>query len=292
MTLHYTPKMSQTQLDSPDEIFTILSHGFEPSSNRSHKSIWRNGVTVILLGLSLGLGTLPLFTQDVLAQNKIRYNPRTNVGAPKVSVPGITRSGGCLEANCLTAILPNLSPSRGQTIGSSEEVPPLVLTTLERPTLYFFVPKGEGRAYFRLFEIDAKSGKTERIYRSAFSTKHEAGVIGYQIPDDAPALKVGKDYLWEFTISDLNTLESTRGTMRRVTVTPALARQLNTRDASAKANAYAQAGIWLDTLQVLANDGNSELPAAPSAAWSQLLTSVNLGKVANQPLQPCCQMPQ
>ncbi len=279
MTMPYSLQTSPSELATPQR--PLLS---SPLSSQ-----WwsRSSVVVSLsLTLSLGLAALP-----VIAQNTIRYNPRTNVGAPKVSVPGITRSGGCLEANCLTALVPNLSPSRGQVTGNAEETPPLVLTTQERPTFYFFVPKAEGRAYFRLFEIDRKSNKTERIYRSAFSTKQGAGVIGYQLPANAPALKVGKDYLWEFTISDLNTLESTRGTVRRVPVTPTLARQLNNAEPNTKANAYAQAGIWLDTLQVLANDGNRQLPAAPSATWSELLTSVNLGQFANQPLQPCCEMP-
>lgn len=271
MLLNYTPKSLES---SPSPAYKMTAN--------PHKLWWCSGIAV---SLCLSLATLP-----VLAQNTIRYNPRTNVGAPKVSVPGITRSAGCLEANCLTAILPTL-PSSSPAAGSNEETPPLALTTSERPTLYFFVPKGEGRAYFRLFEINPKSGKTERIYRSAFSTKHEAGVIGYQLPADAPALKLDQDYLWEFTISDLNTLESTRGTVRRVRVTPTLARQLLNNDPIAKANAYAQAGIWLDTLQVLANSGGNQFPVQPSATWSELLTSVNLGRFANQPLQSCCQMP-
>jgi hypothetical protein len=212
------------------------------------------------------------FTPAIQAQSRVRYVPPSNLGAPIVSIPGITRSAGCAESGCLIGLVPDLQA----------ETAPVPQTISERPTIYFLTPKVDGIAYFRLFESDKSLTKGKRIYRTSFAIKEQAGILAFKLPDNAPKLEAGKNYVWEFTVGSLTDSESIRGSIRRILPSPKLVIQLaKTLQPLDRAALLAQESIWFDTLQILAEEKRSadQKDTEVINEWTSLLKSANLDRV-------------
>lgn len=217
-----------------------------------------------------------VFTSASQAQSRTLYNPPSN-GVLRVSVPGATRSAGCSTdgANCLIGLVPDLIL----------QAAPVPQTISERPTMYFLIPKVDGKADFRLYETDIspdndlKAGK--RIYRTSFRIKEKAGIIAFKLPDAAPKLELGKNYIWEFEVNELTTNSKVQSALRRVAPSSQLVAQLvNTIQPIERATLLAKEGIWFDTIQTLAEvkQGgcyNAEI----DDTWISLLKSAKLDRV-------------
>jgi hypothetical protein len=137
-------------------------------------------VNLLLLAFLLGANW------ETVANPKFQrffYKPRTGMGIPLSSIGGTTRSAPC-TTNCTIALVP------------SDSIP---LTIAERPSFFFFVPKmsekmtekgSEGKAKFQLFD------QNERVYQTTFDLTATGGIVQFNLPSDAPALEVGKNYQW------------------------------------------------------------------------------------------------
>lgn len=160
------------------------------------------------------------------------------------------------------------------------------LTTDERPTFFLYVPPTRAKeAYFSL-----QDAQQNQIYGTKLSLPETGGVIGIELPKTLSALEVGKNYKWFVEIDCFGEFDPDNpvleGGVHRIEVNPTLAKSLEaTSTYHERAEAYAQAGIWYDSLQNLA----AALKAQPEDAtlvksWSELLTSVGLAAYAGQPL--------
>jgi hypothetical protein len=221
---------------------------------------------------------LTLFVPSSQAQSrKVRYVPPSNVGAPRVSVPGATRSAGCEDGRCLIGLVPDLEA----------KVAPVPQTLAKRPTMYFLVPQIDGLGYFSLFETDPNLGKGKRIYRvSSFPVKVErAGIITFKLPDDAPALELNKNYIWEFKVADFVDSNVVTGTIRRIAPTPKLILQLPKLSSPVdRAALLAQEGVWFETVQTLADALQlKQVEPDISNEWTALLQSTKLDRVISLP---------
>jgi len=225
--------------------------------------------------IAMPLFWLSLWTPSAQAQSRrVRYVPPSNLDAPKVTVPGITRSAGCTELRCLIGLVPDIQIEL--------ETSPAPQTISERPTFYFLVPKIDGMAYFRLFETNATLTKGKRIYRTSFPIKTNSGIIAFKLPDDAPSLKPDQNYIWEFTVGDLIDAETVRGSVRRVTPNQALLTELQKTSAPIdRAALLAQSGIWFETVQTLAESQQQSIRKDPEVLteWNALLKSASLNRV-------------
>jgi len=226
--------------------------------------------TVIALPFALFTA---LFTTPAQAQSRrVRYVPPSNLDAPRVSTPGITRSSGCDQSACLIALVPDLQVTTS----------PVPQTISERPTIYFLSPKVDSPVTFVLSEDYGLSKPSKRIYRKNFPLKNEAGVIAFKLPDDAPILEIGKTYKLRFDINDsLYSSKTVYGYMQRVLPSQKLVDQLNkTSNPIDRAVLFAQEGIWFEALQALAE---AQLPVPKKAEiideWTALLKSANLDRV-------------
>ena len=216
---------------------------------------------------------LPLITpQSVLAQGRrVRYIPPSNLDAPKVSVPGATRSACDAPSNCLIALLPNLKVQDA----------PLPQTLAERPTIYFLVPKTNGNAYFSLDEDNGTAIQRKRIYKTKFKISNDAGLIAFRLPDDAPKLELNKKYSWQFSVPIGYGSQSVYGSLQRVAldskVTAKLATMSHPLD---RAALLAAEGIWFEAVQTLA-EAQVALPqnAEVLSEWQELLKAANLDRV-------------
>lgn len=216
-------------------------------------------------------------TSAVQAQSRrVKYVPPSNAGAPKVSVPGITRSACASELSCLIALVPDLKVDQA----------PVPQTISDRPTIYFLTPKVDGRVYFRLDEDFGTPSQRKRIYRSSFKIKNDAGVIAYKLPDDAPALELNKRYAWKLDIDDMSNTRSVYGSIRRVELNVMSDKLLSTTtDPLERAAILAAQGIWYEALQTLA-EAQITVPQNVEIfeEWTSLLKSANLDRVLTHSL--------
>jgi len=218
------------------------------------------------------------FTEAAQAQSRrVRYVPPSNLDAPKVSASGISRSG-CVDGlpNCLIALLPDLQI----------ESNPVPQTISEHPTIYFFTSKANNaKAYFRLYEESNKKGK--HIYVKSFDINNEDGIIAFKIPDEAPILEIGKKYRLRFDIEyKSGDSKTVNGYIKRVLPSPKLVEQLKTTTKPIELAAlYAQAGLWFETLQTLA-EAQLTLPQNPEITeeWLELLKSAKINRALSFPL--------
>jgi Domain of Unknown Function (DUF928) len=212
--------------------------------------------------------------RDKLKGGKVVYTPPKNVGTPKNTVGGLSR-GECKEVRCLMALMPNTDSGFNhfpQTISAY-------------PTFFFNAPKFSGQAEFRLYEVSANASP-QRIYKTSFPIETQPGIISFRMPANAPALKVGKFYRWEFTWNNPSNSKCT-GLVRRVDLDRSVSQQLEKAKPIEKASLYAKAGIWFETVEALA-EGRRDRPEAPELTieWVELLKSIGLDVLVLQPISP------
>jgi hypothetical protein len=145
------------------------------------------------------------------------------------------------------------------------------LTTAEHPTFFFFIPESAKirELKFVLHEGDTKT--TKPLYETPVGKK---GIVSVSIPGDQPPLKIGKEYTWTFSISYPDEPdfadERVKGNIQRVE-----------DETIADINEI----VWENSLSILANLRRQN-PNDPDVqqSWMDLLKSVKLDAVANEPL--------
>jgi Domain of Unknown Function (DUF928) len=186
--------------------------------------------------------------------------PRTSVGA------GVR---GDEEIPVLTALVP--STQHGRTISA-------------RPTIFVYLPPTGAQEVF--FSLQDEQGNP--FYHTTVKVPLEGGTIAIALPADAPELKLGKNYLWYLAPIEPGAILRPDN----YAVTGWITRVESTVNQSALASspielatAYAKAGIWYDTLKVLA-DAKRSAPNDKTLVkeWQDLLDQVGLDAIANQPL--------
>jgi Domain of Unknown Function (DUF928) len=195
--------------------------------------------------------------------------------APKRTTGGGSRDEGqCLKASSKTNS--SVSPLLPHTN--------MGLTLEARPTIFVYVPKTSAReAFFSLQDED----KNHHHQMSVQLPSH-GGVIGIQLPYDAPALQVGKNYKWSLVTICGQALEpdnpQVSGWVRRVTPNDSLT-ALKSTEPLESAIQLAKKGVWYDTLSLFAQL-RQERPNDSNLAqhWHELLYSVGLGAIATEPV--------
>jgi hypothetical protein len=160
------------------------------------------------------------------------------------------------------------------------------LTVAQKPTFWFRVSKTSVQeAKFNLLNA---TGETI-IYDKTFPLTNTGEVISFTLPDDAPALEVGKEYQWELVVNcdpfDPNGNPRVRTAIKRVEPNSNLVSKLAQAQLNERPDVYAQEGIWIDALSTLAklrvaNPNDTEL----QDEWTSLLDSVGLKAIATVPV--------
>lgn len=193
--------------------------------------------------------------------------------APGDTAPRTSESGGVRgeDSPPLTALLPNTKNGR---------------TVSPHPTFFVYVPPTESTQAF--FSVQDEQGNP--IYHTLLNISRDGGTIAIAMPENAPELEVGKNYLWMFAPIEPNGIlrpdnHNVVGWVKRVE--PQIESGDVARSPLERATQYAKAGIWYDTLEVLAS-AQLQQPtnATLSSEWQDFLTQVGLGEVATEPIAP------
>jgi len=228
---------------------------------------------------------LPLNWQTVQLAGQTGSRPNSqqpvaiwnNFQPPEQGVPGRREGGGTRGLVCPTAITALIPQSTmGKTISAE-------------PTFFYYLPVALDKTV--QFELADENDKT--VYKKSFRmVTSRAGIVSVSLDSDgnSPALEVGKNYQWNFTIK-CNPKSYTddvlvSGWINRTVLAPTVKTQLDrSPDRRAKLSIFAQQGLWYEYLATLAQL-RIESPSDASLAlkWSEVLSSVELGKIAREPL--------
>ena len=170
----------------------------------------------------------------------------------------------------------------------SESVSALALTSVETPTLWFYVPEqstAKLSAEFVLLE------RKQVVHKQLIGLSETPGIIHIYL---TLPLETDEQYRWLFSIlinpQRPSQNPAVEGLIQRIEPDSTLNSQLKEATSQRELMAiYARNGIWHDALTSLAQL-RREAPgdASLTANWSDLLSSVGLGAIAEFPLVDCC----
>jgi hypothetical protein len=178
--------------------------------------------------------------------------------------------------NTVTAILP--PDSFGVTVDAY-------------PTFFWYLPESSAKAA----EFVIVDENDQEIYSTTFAIAGNPGIFSFQLPASATLspLEIGKKYHWYLALicnpQERETDRVVEGLIQRVEPSQSLVRELKQTTLRDRAAVYAKAGIWHETLKNLLELRCSR-PDAPklSSDWAELLTSVGLNKIAEDPSAQNC----
>lgn len=220
-------------------------------------------------------------TDELIAQNQGANNQRPNGSwnafePPERGVPGRREGGGTRGPECptsTTALIPKSTMGR---------------TVLAQPTFFYYLPT----AIDKTVEFELTDEKEKTVYKTSFRMITKApGIVSVNLPaGNVASLESGKNYHWYFTIKcnpDDNEADIVvSGWINRVSMTPALTSQLDgAKSERDRLNIYAKESLWYEYLSTLASLRRSQpTDSALTVKWIELLSAVELEKIAEQPL--------
>ncbi len=249
------------------------------------------------------------------------FTPKKGNGAPKQASGGASRgnlftptrgngapqqaSGGASRGNLFTPAKGNSVPqpaSGGASRVGSYELNPSIAasgpaaliavlpqsfygTTLsERPTIMVYFPASNAQE--AVFSLKDEAGNMQHMMTIPVAG---TGVVSVKLPNDAPALAVGKNYQWFLALKINGQLSPSTpyvdGWIQRIQPSAQLAMAMQHKDAFKQAEALGKNGVWYDCVATLAQ----LYVAQPQNVtiikqWEELLTSVSLKDIVTAPL--------
>jgi hypothetical protein len=181
------------------------------------------------------------------------------------------------------------------------------LTISEYPTLWVYLPKSDaqmGELVLRIFTEDEQGRKIDKsILRRQFPLPNQAGVVSLDLADAGIEPLAPNTFYW-YSISILcdpldqsENGKTEKAFLERVTPSTAFGQQIFNALPTALPRLYPQGddngGFWYDTISSLIDlrqlqPNNSDL----ETQWQDLLESVGLLELAEQPLLDCCEFEQ
>ncbi|NER36243.1 MAG: DUF928 domain-containing protein [Oscillatoria sp. SIO1A7] len=202
--------------------------------------------------------------------------PQGQDRAPKrASAGGSRESGRCFHSGNETgrSIVP-LTPQTNHG-----------LTLAERPTFFAYVPKTKETQEVEAFFIIEDKDQNPHYFTSV-SLSSVSGVVSIPLPQEAPALEIGRDYKWTLAIGCSGDLDPNspfvEAWIKRVEPNSLSGSQETSLE---RAESLGADGIWYDAVEVLV-ELREQYPedARLGKEWAELLDSAGLQEIATEPL--------
>lgn len=242
-------------------------------------AIWSFPLPTLAQTTSNPSANRPVAQQSRSRTSRITFRP-PNRGAPPVTSGAASRGdwGDCTSSSdALTALIPS------STVG---------LSISQEPVLMVYVP--ETSATSLELTLENEDG-TEVLYRQTLETPSAAGIVQFNLADyTSTPLAQGTLYRWYVSLvcdnDDRSRNAVIAGWVEPVAPSAALLDSLQQANPQDRPRLYAEAGIWYDALQALADLHQSQpQDAMLTADWQALLQSVGLdAAIAQAPLINCC----
>lgn len=222
-----------------------------------------------LTGLLL---TAPNYSAQAQSAGPVAFQPPTSERLPN-SAGGATRpaSQKCRQ-----------DPSSEHSL--SALIPPeqVGLTTADTLAIFVYIPPTEATSvYFSL-----KDEQHQELYSEIIPIEESAGILQVELPSTVAPLELEQTYRWDLGIlcNPVQTdLPSVSGVLRRVNPSRDMPSDFGQWSRLDQAAWYGNAGLWYDTLTLLAQEYR-HAPENPQLleSWTNLLTTVGLGQLAGE----------
>ncbi len=237
----------------------------------------------LLLSLSVLLGAIGLFpglmSSSARAESQAQAK-RSQFGgffAPQGKAAPEDTEGGASRGRCLQD-----TSHEHQAVQLVTPQNNLGLTASARPVFMAHVKQSAAEQIF----FSLKNKDESYFYEMSMTMPDSSsGIIQFQLPDNAPKLEAGEQYLWSVALICGSKLGPNSpwasGWIERVEPTVELAALSSELQPVELATRYGREGLWFDTAEVLADWKTSQADPEASAAWQEFLNSQNLGQFAN-----------
>jgi hypothetical protein len=240
---------------------------------KQHNSMFKH--CPLASALLMSLVFIPIGVTPSSAQ--VTFKP-PRILAPRDSIGGASRDG----KNCLSA----------QTASEKAAVTPVLpsnsrigLTLKEHPTILVYIPQTTAKK--ALFSLQDEQSKNH--YQTAINLPKKPGVVAIKVPESLPAIKTGKKYQWSLAMICSAQLEPdsplVTGWIERIQPPVSLKNHRHSSPSLEVVSHLAHNGVWYDTASELARLKKAQPHnSTVKVSWQQLLHSVGLSAIANEPL--------
>lgn len=156
------------------------------------------------------------------------------------------------------------------------------LTVVEHPTFWVYLPKTSARQ--AILSIKEEGNKPH--WQQSVNLTGETGIIGIKLSNDAPALKIGKNYQWAVILVCNHRPNPNdpvvAAWIQRVDESSIIGKHQFASTGLEKAAWYARKGIWYDALDILIAEKSSLNNW--NDIWVKYLQSGGLDKIAREPI--------
>jgi hypothetical protein len=159
------------------------------------------------------------------------------------------------------------------------------MTLQERPTIFVYIPASDAKT--AVFSLHDENSNVQ--HQATIAVPENGGVVAFTLPNNAPALAVGKNYQWFMALQVDGELTPRTpyvdGWIQRVEPTAEMKVALKGKDAMKQAELLGQNGIWYDCVAELAK-ARLQQPndAVSQQEWQELLAGVELKEIAQSPI--------
>jgi Domain of Unknown Function (DUF928) len=231
---------------------------------------WLSYLTILQISLTSAIAT-PI---------KLKLPPPPQRGIAGNRTAAASRNTCPTVAQPLTAFVPEYRATTGNRVWG--------LTSLERPTIWFYVPYAKTEIVNMSFTLQDESNPAEPkiIYQgSKLSPARTPGVMSIVVPTSSEPLATNKSYHWFLSINVGCGPLFVDGWVQRVEPEPNLRQTIERANPTARVALYTENGFWYDALTTLATLRISKpQDSALSQDWQNLLDAIELGSLASQPL--------
>ncbi|NER79076.1 MAG: DUF928 domain-containing protein [Leptolyngbya sp. SIO1D8] len=186
------------------------------------------------------------------------------------------RRGGFSRGSCPAGTLPVVPVSEDETVA------PTYLTASAHPTFLINVPELTDASGIIYVEDPNSPGRNPQLYKVAFDITNQAGIIGIEMPSDAPMLQEGTTYRWRGVIycgaegSEEDTIVFSGGEIERVADIEGTTEE--------KLDYYLQEGIWQETAEIIAEYRYDDPSADNDEDWAILMEASGIPQFAETPI--------
>ena len=205
----------------------------------------------------------------------------SSTGRPSRRESGGSRDGCPEVAKKLTALVPITKSEAGTEYS-------LIKTTVEYPTFWFYTPYQLSSQH--PVEFILLDDREHQIYttKKLIVPSTLPGVISIH-PTSVP-LEIGKNYEWYFYVycnpENPSDHVVVNGSVKRIALNSQQKNQLNAANIQEKVALYRQADIWYEALTIVGEQLRvNPQDGAIKTEWAKLLTEIQLGAIATEPLQ-------
>jgi hypothetical protein len=167
-------------------------------------------------------------------------------------------------------------------MAEDDQAAPSYLTASAHPTFLINVPEMPNASGVVYMEDPASGNRNPQLYKATFDLTDTAGIVGIEMPSEAPALEVGSSYRWRVVINcspdegEENTVVFSGGEVQRVANTEGTVDD--------QLEFYLAEGIWQETAEILAVNRYNQASATANEEWAFLMAESGIPQYATTPI--------